>query len=117
MPQLGKGFSLGVLALAMILASVGWGFAGEMQWIGAPMDQTHAMAYDHGRNILFLGTHQGLSRSEDGAKTWQKVETPVASHVVSFAHHPENPALLFAATGEGEILKSTDGGAHWTQQR
>jgi photosystem II stability/assembly factor-like uncharacterized protein len=66
---------------------------------------------------LLTALQEGLYRSEDGAKTWQKVDLSMASHVVSFAHHPENPRLLFAATGEGDILKSTDGGAHWVQQK
>jgi photosystem II stability/assembly factor-like uncharacterized protein len=65
---------------------------------------------------LLAALQEGLYRSEDGGKAWQKVDLPIASHVVAFAHHPENPALLFAATGEGAILKSTDGGARWTRQ-
>jgi photosystem II stability/assembly factor-like uncharacterized protein len=116
MPQLGKGFSLGALALALILASVGWGIAGEMQGIGARMDHTHAIAYDHGRNILFLGTHQGLSRSEDEGKTWGKIDlkgdVPSTDFMV-LAIDPMNPHTLYAAGHGLWVVKSTDGGTTW----
>jgi photosystem II stability/assembly factor-like uncharacterized protein len=65
---------------------------------------------------LLAALQEGLYRSEDAGKTWQKVEPPVASHIVAFAHHPEDPSRLYAASGEGGILKSTDGGARWTRQ-
>jgi photosystem II stability/assembly factor-like uncharacterized protein len=86
---------------------------------GLPTDRTVYAIHSHPKvpQRLLAALQEGLYRSEDGAKTWQKVELPVASHVVSFAHHPENPMLLFGATGEGNILKSTDGGAHWIQQK
>jgi photosystem II stability/assembly factor-like uncharacterized protein len=86
---------------------------------GLPTDRTAYAIHSHPKvpQRLLAALQEGLYRSEDGAKTWQKVDLPVASHVVSFAHHLENPTLLFAATGEGEILKSTDGGAHWIQQK
>jgi photosystem II stability/assembly factor-like uncharacterized protein len=66
---------------------------------------------------LLAALQEGLYSSEDAGKTWRKVEIPVASHIVAFAYHPEDGARLFAATGEGAILKSTDAGAHWTQQK
>ena len=86
---------------------------------GLPADRTVYAIHSHPKvpQRLLAALQEGLYRSEDGAKTWQKVELPVASHVVSFAYHPANPTLVFAATGEGDILMSTDGGAHWTQQK
>lgn len=85
---------------------------------GLPTDRTVYAIHSHPKvpQRLLVALQEGLHRSEDAGKTWQKVELPVASHLVAFAHHPENPALLFAATGEGAILKSTDGGVQWTQQ-
>jgi photosystem II stability/assembly factor-like uncharacterized protein len=86
---------------------------------GLPTDRTVYAIHSHPKvpQRLLTALQEGLYRSEDGAKTWQKAELPVASHVVWLAHHPENPTLLFAATGEGDILKSTDGGAHWIRQK
>ncbi|MGH8069022.1 MAG: WD40/YVTN/BNR-like repeat-containing protein [Candidatus Entotheonellia bacterium] len=116
MPQLSKGVLLGAIALALILAGVGWGIAGEIQGIGAPMDHTHAMAYDHGRNMLFLGTHQGLSRSQDEGKTWSKVDVkgdvPSTDFMV-LAIDPMNPQTLYAAGHGLWVIKSIDGGTTW----
>jgi photosystem II stability/assembly factor-like uncharacterized protein len=120
MPQLGKGFSPGALVLALILASVGWGIAGELPGIGAPMDHTHAMAYDHGRNILFLGTHQGLSLSEDEGKTWSKIDikgdVPSTDFMV-LAIDSMNPQTLYAAGHGLWVIKSTDGGTTWALKK
>jgi len=85
---------------------------------GLPTDRTVYAVHSHPKapRRLLAALQEGLNRSEDAGKTWRKVDLPVASHVVAFAHHPEAPDLLFAATEEGAILKSTDGGAHWTRQ-
>ena len=85
---------------------------------GLPTDRTVYAVHSHPKapRRLLAALQEGLYRSEDRGKTWQKLELPVASRMVEFAHHPEDPLLLFAATGEGGILKSTDGGAHWTRQ-
>lgn len=86
---------------------------------GLPTDRTVSAVHSHPKapRRLLAALQEGLYQSEDAGKTWQKVDLPVASHIVAFAHHPGNPALLFAATGEGGILKSTDGGARWTRQQ
>jgi photosystem II stability/assembly factor-like uncharacterized protein len=85
---------------------------------GLPTDRTVYAIHSHPKlpQRLLAALQEGLYRSEDAGKNWRKVEMPVASLLVAFARHPENPTLLFAATGEGAILKSTDGGAHWTRQ-
>jgi photosystem II stability/assembly factor-like uncharacterized protein len=84
---------------------------------GLPTDRTVYAIDSHPKapRQLLAALQEGLYRSEDAGKTWQKVEIPVAGSLVAFAHHPEDPTLLFATTGEGTILKSTDGGAHWSQ--
>jgi photosystem II stability/assembly factor-like uncharacterized protein len=86
---------------------------------GLPTDRTVSAIHSHPKapQRLLAALQDRLYRSEDAGKTWQKIELPVASHVVAFAHHPDDPSRLFAATGESVILKSTDGGAHWTPQK
>jgi photosystem II stability/assembly factor-like uncharacterized protein len=86
---------------------------------GLPTERTVSAIHSHPKlpQRLLAALQEGLYRSEEAGKNWHKVEMPVASHIVAFAHHPENPLLLFAATGEGAILKSTDGGARWTRQK
>jgi photosystem II stability/assembly factor-like uncharacterized protein len=84
---------------------------------GLPTDRTVYAIDSHPKapQRLLAGLQEGLYRSENAGKTWQKVELPVAGSLVAFAHHPEDPTLRFATTGDGMILKSTDGGAHWSQ--
>jgi photosystem II stability/assembly factor-like uncharacterized protein len=86
---------------------------------GLPTHRTVYAIHSHPKlpQRLLAALQEGVYRSEDAGKTWRKVGLPVAGHLVAFAHHPEDPALLFAATVEGHIVKSTDGGAHWTRQR
>jgi photosystem II stability/assembly factor-like uncharacterized protein len=65
---------------------------------------------------LLAALQEELYRSEDMGKSWRKIEMPVAADIVAFSHHPECPALVFAATGKGTVLKSADGGTQWTRQ-
>ncbi len=85
---------------------------------GLPTDRTIYAIHSHPKapRRLLAALQEGLYGSADAGKTWQKADLPMASHIVAFAHHPEDPSRLFAATGEGGILRSTDGGVHWTQQ-
>ena len=124
---------LGGVGLALILAGVGWWLvgtgvprpwsdaptatAGELGGFGAPMEHTHALALDHRGNILFLGTHQGLSRSQDEGKTWHKVEVKgevPSTDFMALAIDPTNPHTMYAAGHGLWVIKSTDGGATWT---
>ncbi|HXH02086.1 MAG TPA: YCF48-related protein, partial [Candidatus Competibacteraceae bacterium] len=94
--------------------------AGEMGGLGAPMQHTHALAFDHVRNILWLGTHQGLSRSQDEGKTWSKVdvqgEVP-STDFMAMAIDPTNPQTLYAAGHGLWVIKSADGGNTWTLKK
>jgi photosystem II stability/assembly factor-like uncharacterized protein len=86
---------------------------------GLPTDRTVYAIHSHPKapQRLLAALQEGLYRSEDAGKTWQKIEVPVGSPVVAFAHHPDDPSRLFAATEESIIVKSTDGGVHWTEQK
>lgn len=41
-------------------------------------------------------------------------EIPVSTPVLYLAVHPTEPEQIYAATGEGEVAVSTDGGVSWT---
>jgi photosystem II stability/assembly factor-like uncharacterized protein len=136
MPQCRRGVGLGAIGLVLILAGVGWwavggaalwhqarirtATAGEMPGIGAPMEHVHALALDHVRNILWRGTHQGLSRSQDEGKTWSKVdvkgEVP-GTDFMALAIDSTNPQIFYAAGHGLWVVKSTDGGTTWTLKK
>lgn len=111
---------LGGIGLVLILVAVEWVSAGEMQGLGAPMEHTHALALDHRANILFLGTHQGLSRSQDEGKTWNKVDTKgdvPSTDFMALAIDPTNPQTVYAAGHGLGVIKSTDGGTTWALKK
>ncbi len=123
------------IGLVLILAGITWwvigggmrqpwndapAAAGEMQGLGVPMEHTHALALDHRQNVLLLGTHDGLSRSQDDGKTWSKVEVKgevPSTDFMALAIDPTNPQTLYAAGHGLWVIKSTDGGATWTLKK
>lgn len=67
---------------------------------------------------LFLGSDQGLFRSDNGADSWQRVESPLNGRQIwSILIAPHNPKLMLAGTCPSAIFKSVDGGANWTQAK
>ena len=111
----------GGIGVALILAGViSTATAGEMQGLGVPMEHTHALALDHVRNILLLGTHDGLSRSQDEGKTWSKVEVKgdvPSTDFMALAIDPTNPQTVYAAGHGLWVVKSVDGGTAWTLKK
>jgi len=74
-------------------------------------------------NILFAGAPAGgFWKSSDAGQTWQTTTDNLASlGVSSIAVHPNNPNIIYIATGDRDggdtysagVLKSTDGGLTW----
>lgn len=73
-------------------------------------------------STLFLGNGNGppgttgsIQISRDGGETWQEATLPVLpnSTVWTFATHPADPDLIFAATVNGQLYRSTDAGVTW----
>lgn len=109
------------------LAILGWPIVAPPVARAAPAQATkgrpafehvHALTMDAEGRALWLGTHTGLYRSEDGGRSWQPVALPVGhGHVdiMSVVAHPENGRTLYAATHDAGVFKTTDGGATWTE--
>ncbi len=57
----------------------------------------------------------GVWISHDGGSTWQPANAGIMAdaNVTTLAVAGENPAVVYAATGNHGLLKSTDGGASW----
>jgi hypothetical protein len=133
MPHVGTQWWLGGVGFVLILAGIGWwalggaafwtpvhppsASAGDLPGIGAPVEHAHALAFDHVRNILWLGTHHGLSRSQDEGKTWSKVEVTgevPGTDFMALAIDSTDPQTLYAAGHGLWVIKSSDGGSSWT---
>jgi photosystem II stability/assembly factor-like uncharacterized protein len=80
-----------------------------------------------GNTVLIGGAMGGIWRSTDAGQSWTPVGDQNASLAMgSIAFAPSNHSVVYAGTGESEsvafdiyygagVLKSTDGGLHWTQ--
>ncbi len=73
---------------------------------------------------LFLGNGNGppgtvgsLQVSRDGGQSWQMANLPQTpnSTIWMFATHPALPNLIFAASVNGYVYRSEDGGASWVK--
>jgi photosystem II stability/assembly factor-like uncharacterized protein len=72
--------------------------------------------------VVFLGHGDAppgsvgvVARSVDAGQTWQVAQMPgrANSTVWTFAVHPADPQLIYAASVSGQVYRSTDGGASW----
>lgn len=90
--------------------------------------RTSAIAVDPTNpNVVYVGGAQGgIWKSTDGGATWAAISDFEASLAIgAIAIDPTNPQIVYVGTGEqtnsvgsyygAGILKSTDGGATWTQ--
>ena len=81
-------------------------------------DHFHALAMDAEGRSLYLGTHSGLSRSEDRGRTWQPV-TLSAKHghldIMTVTADPKDPGTLYVATHEAGVFTTRDGGRSWAE--
>ncbi len=64
------------------------------------------------------GTRTRIYRSGDRGRTWEPalLHTAPNSTVWAFGAHRSDPALVFAGTKYGHLLRSTDGGRSWHKE-
>lgn len=78
----------------------------------------HALAVDADGKTLWMGTHGGLLRSEDGGETWRPVRlSEKHSHldIMSIVPDAMDPRTVYIGTHEAGIFKTEDGGALWNE--
>lgn len=77
----------------------------------------HTLAVHPGDpGVLFAATGGGVYRSDDGARTWDRL---IDGYTRGVAIHPIMPEIMFAGPArrvgyEGRVLASEDGGETWT---
>ncbi len=70
-------------------------------------------------NILYVATESHVFKTIDGGRRWKMVATQklqprnTDSWLQGLAIDLLNPATIYAAAGDGGLLKSTDRGGHW----
>jgi len=66
--------------------------------------------------VLYLGTEQGLFRSNDGADNWSRVESPLNGlQIWSIAILPKQPDVILVGTCPPRLFRSGDGGKSWSE--
>lgn len=67
-------------------------------------------------DIVFVGTEDGLSSSDDGGGSWSEVAAADGAHVDAVALSPTytEDRTLFLGTAEDGVLRSVDGGQRFT---
>ncbi|MGH7268571.1 MAG: WD40/YVTN/BNR-like repeat-containing protein [Candidatus Rokuibacteriota bacterium] len=110
----------GLIVIIAVVALAAAGASAAQQHPGKTsrgFEHVHALAMNADGRRLWLGTHAGLFRSDDGGRGWLPVTLPVpAGHadIMTVAADPRDPRVVYAATHDAGIFRSTDGGATWT---
>jgi photosystem II stability/assembly factor-like uncharacterized protein len=85
---------------------------------GNAFEHVHAVATDGEGQVLYLGAHTGLHRSEDRGKTWKPVALGTKDEhrdVMAIVADPRDARTLYVATHEAGVFQTQDGGASWAQ--
>lgn len=65
---------------------------------------------------LYLGSEQGLYRSDDGADHWSLVDSPLnGQQIWSIAIQPSDPPRMIAGTCPSRLFHSLNGGRSWSE--
>lgn len=77
----------------------------------------HALISNPQDNSLLMGTHDGLFKSIDGGKTFQKVDVKGEVNAMDFMNftYDQNNKIIYAGGHDLGVVKSTDGGVTWTK--
>ena len=104
------------LALALSTAPV---FAGLNTWTSsgpAGGNITTMVADPANPATLYVGTHgAGIYKTEDNGRTWRAVNPGLPELVISSLVNGPDSVTFFAATVNGKLARTEDGGAHWSE--
>jgi photosystem II stability/assembly factor-like uncharacterized protein len=62
-------------------------------------------------NVMYVAMRDGLFRSDSAGQTWKRADGP--TNVAAVAVNPKRTAEVYAATSEGALWVSEDGGERW----
>ena len=66
--------------------------------------------------VMFAAMRDGLFRSADAGESWKAVAKEL-KNMAAVAINPTRTDEVYAASEDGKLYASTDGGTTWTEQR
>ena len=66
--------------------------------------------------IMFVAMRDGLFKSTDAGATWKPLGKGLKD-LAAVAVNPKKPDEIYAATAQGIIFKSADGGTRWERRQ
>ena len=64
---------------------------------------------------MYAATRDGLFKSTDAGESWKPAGTP--KNLAAVAVSPKRTSEVYAATVDGQLLRSVDGGMTWERQK
>lgn len=84
---------------------------------GLPASTVNGFAvHPSNSKIMYVAMRDGIFRSENAGETWGRV-TNGPKNVAAVTINPKKPSELYAATMDGKIFRSADGGVRWDESR
>lgn len=107
---------IGLSSFFMGRASYGPVSQPEGEMVSPEVGHVHALLYIPQERLLMMGTHEGLLRSTDEGKSWEKVEARgylPAADFMSLVPDPRGSKVIYAGGHDLGVVKSLDGGLTW----
>jgi len=79
---------------------------------GLPTSTVNGFAVDPANpKVMYAAIRDGVFRSENAGRTWNRTGGPANAAAVTV--NPMRPGEVYAATMDGTIWRSADGGGRW----
>ena len=66
--------------------------------------------------VMYVAMRDGIFRSENAGESWTRSANG-PKNVAAVAINPKKPTEVYAATVDGKLFRSVDGGARWSEAR
>ena len=64
--------------------------------------------------VMYVAMRDGIFRSDNAGKSWT-LATNGPKNIAAVAIDPKTPTRVYAATADGKLFRSTDGGGQWAE--